>query len=51
MAQELYFESDVKIKKVLNNDEIECIINFHDIDTNVNKIVKMIDRLNSKEEC
>ena len=51
MAQELYFESDDKIKKVLNNDEIECIINFHDIDTNVNKIVKMIDRLNSKEEC
>lgn len=51
MAQELYSENSDMVENVLNNDEIEYIANFHDIDTNVNKIIKMINRLNNKEEC
>ena len=39
------------VENVLNNDEIEYIANFYDIDTNVDKIIKMINRLNNKEEC
>ena len=51
MAQELYSENGDMVENVLNNDEIEYIANFYDIDTNVDKIIKMINRLNNKEEC
>lgn len=51
MAQELYSENGDMVENVLNNDEIEYIANFHDIDTNADKIIKMINRLNNKEEC
>ena len=51
ISQELYFENGDMVKNVLNNDEIEYIANFHDIDTNVDEIIKMINRLNNKEEC
>ena len=51
MAQELYSENGDMVENILNNDEIEYIANFHDIDTNVDKIIKMINRLNNKEEC
>ena len=51
MAQELYSENSDMVENVLNNDEIEYIANFRDIDTNVDKIIKMINRLNNKEEC
>ena len=51
MAKELYSENGNAIKNILNNDEIEYIANFHDVDTNIDEIIKMINRLNSKEEC
>lgn len=51
ISQELYSENGDMVKNVLNNDEIEHIANFYDIDTNVDKIIKMINRLNNKEEC
>ena len=51
MAQELYSKNGDMVENVLNNDEIEYIANFYDIDTNVDKIIKMINRLNNKEEC
>lgn len=51
ISQELYSENGDMVKNVLNNDEIEYIANFHDIDTNVDEIIKMINRLNNKEEC
>lgn len=51
MAQELYSENVDMVEKNLNNDEIEYITKFYDIDTNVDKIIKMINRLNNKEEC
>ena len=51
MAQELYSENGDMVENVLNHDEIKYIANFYDIDTNVDKIIKMINRLNNKEEC
>lgn len=39
MAQELYSENSDMVENVLNNDEIEYIANFRDIDTNVDKIL------------
>ncbi|WP_314760193.1 SIR2 family protein [uncultured Abiotrophia sp.] len=51
MAKQLYFENKNTIENDLDIEGIESIVDFCDIDTNVDKIIKMIDRLNSKENC
>ncbi len=50
MAQELYSEKGDMVEKNLNNDEIEYITKFYDINTNVDAIIKIINRFNNKEE-
>lgn len=51
ISQELYSENSDMVKNILNDEEIQYITKFCDIDTNVDAIIKIINRLNSKEEC
>lgn len=50
-SNELYSENIDMVKNALNNKKIQYITKFCDINTNVDAIIKIINRLNSKEEC
>lgn len=51
ISNELYSENSDMVKNILNDEEIQHITKFCDIDTSVDAIIKIINRLNSKEEC
>lgn len=50
MAQELYTENISEIQNILTYSEIEYMTKFHEVDANVEEIIKIINKLNNKED-
>lgn len=50
MASTLYTENMTLVSNILKNEEIKYITGFDNTDTSVSKIIKIINRLNNKEE-
>ena len=50
MAEELYFKNSDKINSVIGKEKTKYITEFFDGDTNVEEIIKIINKLNNKEE-
>lgn len=50
MAEELYFKNSDKINSVIGKEKTKYITKFFDGDTNVEEIIKIINKLNNKEE-
>ena len=50
MAEELYFKNSDKINSVIGKEKTKYITEFFDRDTNVEEIIKIINKLNNKEE-
>ncbi len=49
ITEDLYYENSNEIKNILKDKEIEYITKFYDINTNVDGIIKIVNRLNNKE--
>ena len=49
ITEDLYNENSNEIKNILEDKEINYITEFYDIDTNVDGIIKIVNRLNNKE--
>ena len=49
ITEDLYNENSNEIEKNLKDKEIEYITKFCDINTNIDEIIKIINRLNNKE--
>ena len=49
ITEDLYYENSNEIKNILKDKEMEYITKFYDINTNVDGIIKIVNRLNNKE--
>lgn len=49
ITEDLYYENSNEIKNILKDKEIDYITKFYDTNTNVDGIIKIVNRLNNKE--